>query len=142
VERKWRVSLATLRNVFKLAYTVAGHLVTHGDLELILRPYKSKRSLDQNARYWAILAQVSASVWLLTEVPSAVGKSYENRQYSADQWHEFFKRELLGVVELPGGGVIGISTATLDVARFSDYMTRIEQWCAENGYQIGDTTCG
>jgi hypothetical protein len=110
--------------VFKLAYTVAGQLVTHGDIELILRPYKSKRSLDQNARYWAILREIAAVVWV------------DGKQFSDEAWHEHFKRTFIGCDDLPGGGTVGISTTTLTVAEFADYMTRIEQWCAEQGFPV------
>lgn len=81
--------------------------------------HKTKRSTDQNKRYWAILNEIAANTWL------------DGRQFSADAWHEFFKGKFIGYEETPDGRQVGISTTTLSVADFGDYMTRIEAYAAD-----------
>lgn len=53
-------------------------------IELVLREERKDRGLDQNAAMWAgPLRDIEQQAW--------VG----GRQYSAETWHEFFKREYL-----------------------------------------------
>lgn len=53
-------------------------------LEMILREEKKARGLDQNAAMWAgPLADIAQQGWV------------SGRQYSAEVWHEHFKREYL-----------------------------------------------
>lgn len=85
-------------------------------LEIVVSEYKAKRSDAQNKRYWAILNEIAESAWV------------DGKQFSSDAWHERFKRVLIGSEELPGGGEVGISTTTLDVAEFSTYMDKIESY--------------
>lgn len=87
-------------------------------LAISVAEHKSKRSIEQNRRLWAILREIEAGAWL------------GGKQFSADAWHEEFKRKFIGVEELPGGGSIGISTTTLNVEEFAAYMTRIEVYAA------------
>lgn len=117
---------AGVRPAFRAAWDLVQGLMreTGTGYELVLRPLKSKRSLDQNRRYWKLLLELSDVAW--------VG----DRQFTKDAWHEYFKREFIGIEELPGGGQIGISTARLSVEEFGNYMTRIEQWAAEQGWPL------
>ena len=85
-----------------------------------LKPEKTRRSLDQNARYWALVAQVAEQA------------SVDGKQFSAEAWHELLKRELLGLVDLPGGQTMGRSTAALSVAEFAEFMTRVEAWATQS----------
>lgn len=85
---------------------LAVHVDEHGE----------RRSGAQNRLLWAILNDIAAQAW--------VG----GKQYSADAWHEHFKREFLGLEELPNGQTIGISTATLKTSEFADYVTRVQQY--------------
>ena len=62
-----------------------------------LKPEKTRRSLDQNARYWALVAQVAEQ--------ASVG----GRQYSAEAWHE------LGSPRTDRVG-LGLTTASPDDA--------------------------
>lgn len=88
-------------------------------LAVTIQEHKAKRSIDQNKRYWAILNEIAANAWV------------SGRQFSTEAWHEFFKAKLIGYEETPDGRQIGISTTTLAVAEFGDYMTRIEVYAAE-----------
>ena len=119
-------NLATIRDTFAYAWAAA-KLFTE-PFEIVLRPLKAKRSADQNRRYWALLREVAATVW--------VGR----KQFSDEVWPEHFKREFIGREEitLPSGEVEtrGISTTTLSVGDMGTYMDEITRWCAEQGFQI------
>lgn len=117
---------AGIRPAFRAAWDLVQGLMreTGTGYELVLRPLKSKRSIDQNKRYWKLLLELSDVAW--------VG----DRQYSKDAWHEYFKREFIGIEELPGGGQIGISTTKLTVEEFGNYMMKIEAWAAEQGWPL------
>ena len=130
-ERTFRMQgAAGIRPAFVSAYNLVQGLMreARSGYELVLRPIKSKRSLDQNKRYWALLRELSAVAW--------VG----NRQFDDQVWHEQFRRWFIGCtdVTLPDGSVEqhGISTTTLSVEEFGVYMTRIEAWAAEQGWPL------
>lgn len=88
-------------------------------LAVMVAEHKAKRSNLQNRLYWAVLNEIAANGWV------------DGKQYSADAWHEHFKRQYIGTEELPGGGTSGISTTTLDVGAFSEYIERVMQYAAE-----------
>lgn len=88
-------------------------------LAVTIQEHKAKRSVDQNKRYWAILNEIAANAWV------------SGRQFSAEAWHEFFKAKFIGYEETPDGRLHGISTTTLNVAEFGDYMTRIEVYSTD-----------
>ena len=76
------------------------------------------RTLEQNARYWGrgILAQIAEK--------AIVG----SRRFSAEAWHEQFKRQFIGIEELPSGQVIGKSSAKLGVKAFSAFVDEVEAY--------------
>lgn len=126
-ERTFRIQgAAGVRPAFIAAWNLVQGLMREAGAgyELVLRPLKSKRSIDQNKRYWALLRDVSHAVWV------------NSRTYDSDMWHEYFRRQFIGCSELPDGSLVGISTTTLSVEQFGDYMTRIEHWAAEQGYPL------
>lgn len=88
-------------------------------LQLTVKP--EKRSAAQNRRYWGqgVLAQVAAQ--------AAVG----GKLYSAEVWHEQFKRMFIGFDELPNGQIIGKSSAALTTAEFCDFCTQVEAYAAQ-----------
>lgn len=127
-ERTFRIQGAGgLKIAFRAAFDLAQQLMRQEGTgyELILRPLKSKRSIEQNKRYHAMIRDLSAIAWL------------DGRQYAADAWAEYFKQSFIGWDDLPGGGRRGISTTTLNVAEFGEYMTKIEAWAAEQGWPLG-----
>ena len=87
-------------------------------LAVTVSEHKVKRSGEQNKRYWAILGEISANAWV------------DGKQFSAEAWAEFYKGKFIGHEETPDGRTIGISTTTLAVHEFGDYMTKIEQHAA------------
>jgi hypothetical protein len=89
-------------------------------LGVLVAEHKAKRSSPQNRLLWAVLNEIAANAWV------------DGKQYSAEAWHEHFKREFIGIEELPNGATTGISTASLDVAAFSDYIERVMHYAAEH----------
>ncbi len=87
------------------------------------------RTLEQNARYWGrgVLAQIAEK--------AVVG----GRRFSAEAWHEQFKRQFIGIDELPSGQVIGKSSTKLTVKQFTDFVDQVEAYAAtELGVQFDD----
>jgi hypothetical protein len=94
-------------------------------LAIIISEHKATRSSQQNKRYWAMLNEIAVSAWI------------NGKQYSVEAWHEHFKRKMIGCEELPDGTMVGISTTTLSVAEFNDYMNKIEGFAiAELGIEF------
>lgn len=126
-ERTFRIQgAAGVRPAFIAAWNLVQGLMREAGAgyELVLRPLKAKRSVDQNKRYHALLRDLAAVAWI------------NGRQYGPEAWAEYFKQELIGWDDLPNGQRRGLSTTTLSVAEFGDYMTKIEQWAAENGWPL------
>ncbi len=95
-------------------------------LGVMVAEHKARRSNPQNRLYWAVLNEIAANAWI------------DGRQYSAEAWHELYKRRFIGLEELPDGSTAGISTATLSVPEFSEYVERVMQSAAEElGVTIG-----
>lgn len=126
-ERVFRINEeAGLRAAFLAAWNLAGGMIgkaKHG-LEIVVRPMKDKRSVAQNRRYHALIRELAAIAWL------------DGRQYSKEAWHEWAKQEFIGWEDLPNGQCRGISTTTLSIEDFGNYMTQIEQWAASNGWPL------
>lgn len=89
---------------------------------VVIEPDERTRSGEQNRRYWAMLNEIAEKAW--------VGEGREKRLYPADAWHAFFAGKYIGHSEVPGGGLIPISTTTLTTAEFSDYIERIHAYAS------------
>lgn len=94
--------------------------VLQGGGRWVLTVRKMKRTPAQNRRYWGqgVLAQVAAQA------------TVNGRLYSADVWHEQFKRMFIGVEELPNGQLIGKSSTKLTTAEFCAFCDQVEAWAA------------
>lgn len=77
-----------------------------------------KRTPKQNRRYWGngILAQIAAQAVV------------NGRMFSAETWHEQFKRQFIGVIELPNGQVIGMLSKDLSTAEFCEFSDKVEAY--------------
>ena len=87
------------------------------------------RSLTQNARYWSngVLAQIARKA------------SVNGKYFSAEVWHEMFKRIYIGVEELPDGTVSSKSSAKLGKKAFAEFCTQVEAYAAtELGVEFHD----
>ena len=89
---------------------------TKHPLVIEFKPESTKRNLQQNKYYWAILRQIEEQAWI------------EGRQYSSEVWHEAAKRKFIGIVDLPGGGGMAMSSADLSTQEFAEYVTRVICW--------------
>ena len=63
--------------------TVLDDATKDDDCEVIIQPYKSKRSLEQNQRLWKMYSEIAEGVWI------------DGRKYEAKVWHEYFKTQYL-----------------------------------------------
>ena len=92
-----------LHNPMQAKLAIKGQLfpflanVLQGGGRWVLTVTRRKRTQPQNRRYWGqgVLAQVAAQAVV------------DGKQFSAETWHEMFKRMFIGVEELPDGSVIG-----------------------------------
>lgn len=86
----------------------------------VLEVKKRKRTAKQNRRYWGngVLAQIAAQACV------------NGKLYSAEVWHEQFKRQFIGVIELPSGEVIGQSSTELTTAEFCEFCDKVEAYAA------------
>lgn len=86
--------------------------------QLVLTCKLRTRTTKQNKRYWSrgVLAQIAEQ--------ATVG----GRLFSAEAWHELFKRKFIGVIELPDGTVQGKSSTSLTTAEFCDFCTAVEAY--------------
>lgn len=118
------------------------HLPLDNDnpLEVVIREPVKARGLDQNAAMWAgPLVDIAAQAWV------------HGRQYSADVWHEFYKREYLPEEFNPeltkenyrkwdytpdGERVLIGSTTQLTRKGFTQYLTQVEAHGASMGVQF------
>lgn len=94
--------------------------VLQGGGRWVLTVTKRKRTKPQNRRYWGrgVLAQIAEQA------------TVNGRLYSAEVWHEQFKRQFIGFHELPNGQIVGKSSTGLTTAEFSDFCAQVEAYAA------------
>lgn len=115
-------------------------------LEVVIREEKKKRSPDQNSLYWAgPLRDIAEQAWV------------DGRQYSAEVFHEYFKREFLpdpdhvdcddshikdGYAKwatTPGGERVLVgSTTGLTVRGMAAYLEQVYAYGASLGVQFSE----
>ena len=109
-------------------YPFLGHWLQAGK-RLVLTVSLRKRTPKQNRRYWGkgVLAQIADQ--------AAPG----GRLYSAETWHQLFKRKFIGVIELPDGGIEGMSSKDLNTAEFCEFCDKVEAFaCTDLGVTFYD----
>lgn len=76
------------------------------------------RTLKQNARYWGngVLAQIARKA------------SVNGKRFSAESWHEHFKRLFIGIEEMPDGSVRGKSSKELEIEEFAKFAQQVEAY--------------
>ena len=97
--------------------------------------YKApRRSLEQNARMWALLTEVARQV------------DWYGQKLSAEDWKDVFTASLRKARVVPGidGGFVplGMRTSDFTKAEMGDLMTLIEAFGAEHGVIFGDEAPG
>ena len=116
----YRLQIQNMRPLMTTIWNnLQGWLQETPDLEISIRPYKSKRSTKQNRRLWKIYQTLAEQAWV------------SGKRFSQDAWHEYCKRQFIGSEELPDGSQIGISTTTLNTGEMTDYQNRIQAWAAQ-----------
>ena len=83
-------------------------------LEVNISINKTKRNLEQNKLLHAMLSEIASQAWV------------NGKQYNAEIWKDFFKREFLGVIELPNGQEMAVSTSKLKVKAFAEFVQQVE----------------
>lgn len=110
-------------------------------LQVLVREQVKARGMDQNALMWVgPLADIAAQAWVA------------GRQYSAEVWHEKFKRDYLPEeydedltkegyrkwdIDPDGNRVLIGSTTQLTKRGFAEYLTQVEAFGASLGVQFG-----
>ena len=92
--------------------------------EVTIQKYKSKRSSEQNNRYWLLLRTFS-----------------KETGHTVDELHAILATELLGIDTLESDITgktyeLPYSTSKMKVDDFGEYMERVEQFMAEYGITI------
>ena len=122
--QKFKATADNAGNIVTLFTNELKSWVKNGDLEITIRPYKAKRSHEQNKRLWAIYGELADKAWV------------NGRRYSAETWHEYCKGMFLGyeLKAMPDGTEVKtpISTTTLNTAEMTDYQNRLQAWAAGN----------
>ena len=100
---------------------MAGH-------RMVLEIKPATRSLEQNARLWAMLDEISDQI------------DWYGRKLTAEEWKHVFTAALKKQDVVPGldGGfvVLGISTSKMTKAEMSDLQTLMEAFGAEKGVRF------
>ena len=109
---------------------IAGKGLQAGPVEIAVRRPSKKRSLDQNARLWAVLTDVSKQV------------EWYGRHLSKEAWKDIFTAALERQDVVPGleGGfvMIGGRTSKMTKKRFADLLTIIDVFGADHGVRWSD----
>jgi hypothetical protein len=91
---------------------------TKHPLQVNCAPESTKRNLQQNKRYWSLLHQIQEQAWV------------NGQQFDAEVWHEHFKRQFIGCLDLPSGQTMAMSSTHLSTSEFAEFMTRVEAYAA------------
>lgn len=120
----------------RFIHTPEGHRRALADLAKVSPPYRieisrgKKRSNDQNALLWAMLAAVSKQA------------THQGLRLSSEDWKVLFMHalnlETRAVPNLDGNGFVtlGVSTSKLTKAQFADLITLIEAYAAREGIDL------
>lgn len=95
---------------------------------LVLTVKPANRSLEQNARLWAMLAEISSQV------------DWYGQKLTSEEWKDVFSAALKRTKVVPGldGGfvVCGQSTSKMTRAEMSEMQTLMEAFGAEKGVRF------
>lgn len=126
----WTAGQARCREVMRLAFLFAFDLSAHGAIEVIVRPVKSRRTLEQNAKLWAMLGDISRQVeWSVNGVRQLL---------EAEDWKNIMTatvRQEVRMAEGINGGyvLLGQSTRRMTVAELGEVIEFMYSFGAERG---------
>lgn len=120
----------TVREAMVKAFECAKALAVGYPVECIVRPVKSRRSIAQNARLWATLADISEQLeWPVNGVCQKI---------SSEDWKTLItaaaRNETRVAAGLSGGAVmLGASTRKMTVAEMGDVIEFMHAFGTERG---------
>ena len=126
----WSAGSSRIREVCKLAYLFAFELSAESAVEIIVRPVKSRRTLEQNAKLWAMLGDISRQVeWPVNGVM---------QKLDSEDWKSLMTaaaRQEIRMAQGINGGVVmlGESTKRMTVAELGDVIECMYVFGAEKG---------
>lgn len=96
--------------------------VLQGGGRWVLTVARRKRTIKQNRRYFGngVLKQIADQAVV------------DGKMFSPEVWHEFWKKQFIGVVELPDGSLIGESSTKLTTKEFCQFCDQVEAYAATN----------
>jgi hypothetical protein len=99
-----------------------------GERKWVLTVKPSTRSTEQNARMWAMLAEISAQV------------DWYGHKLTSEEWKDVFSAAMKRTKVVPGldGGfvVCGQSTSKMTISEMSEMQTLMEAFGAEKGVKF------
>lgn len=99
--------------------SLAGPMAAAGKpLMVTVDEYGSKRSTQANARYWALLEEISGQAYV------------DGKRFSREAWHTYFREQYAPKEDGPAG-LTPMSTSQMDKETFQRYTTQIEVYAAE-----------
>ena len=122
--------VSRVRDVLRLAYLFATELAPHGAVEVIVRPVKSRRTLEQNAKLWAMLGDIARQVaWPVNGVA---------QHLEAEDWKNIMtatvRQEVRMAAGINGGFVLlGVSTRRMTVAELGELIEFMYSFGADRG---------
>lgn len=120
----------TVRDTMVKAFKCAEALAVGFPVECIVRPVKSRRSLIQNAKMWAMLADVSRQVeWPVNGILETL---------DSEDWKSLItaaaRQETRVAAGLNGGAVmLGVSTRKMTTQQMADVIEYLYAFGAEKG---------
>lgn len=126
----WSAGPSRVREVLRLAYLFATELSVSGAVEIIVRPVKSRRTLEQNAKLWAMLGDISRQVeWPVNGVM---------QKLDSEDWKSLMTaaaRQEIRMAQGINGGVVmlGESTKRMTVAELGDVIECMYAFGADKG---------
>ncbi|MCF5059092.1 hypothetical protein GIW54_21590 [Pseudomonas proteolytica] len=126
----WTSGPSRVREVLRLAYLFATELSVSGAVEIIVRPVKSRRTVEQNAKLWAMLGDISRQVeWPVNGVM---------QKLDSEDWKALMTaaaRQEIRMAQGINGGVVmlGVSTKRMTVAELGDVIECMYSFGADKG---------
>jgi hypothetical protein len=120
-----KLTMASLGSVLS-ELTKLTHSNTGKSFRLEVKEWREKRSLSQNAMYWAWLSEIDNQAPLRIDGSKAKG---------SELWHEVFKKYYCPVKNITNGqNILPVkSTKILDVGEMTFYLNKIEMFCIDRG---------
>lgn len=127
------VGARKMRDAFKMAWDMAGKIEDFSTWEIVLRPVRSKRTLEQNAKMWAMLTDIARQIdWVVD------GRL---QKLEPEEWKDILtaglKQELRVAQGISGGVVLlGQRTRKMTIKQMSELIELMNAFGAERGVRF------